>query len=792
MSSRIYKFGKTTCKFLKFILSRGTKKRKFTFLIVGYILNACFLKRLMWIIVSFYLHINKKVKSNKNKYKPFRETVLVVSHEATRTGAPILSLNIVEALQEKYNVVSLFLKSGSIERDFYEVSSITVGPLHSFLASYFVERLIDLYKFKFAIVNSVESRAVLPALAKRFVPVISLIHEFVCNVRPKSAFSSVVSYSTATVFSTQLVFENVLAECPDINGNKIHIIPQGRCDLLSTKANAVFNGDLNEDNKILRMLRPEGSPEELVVVLGVGSVTFRKGVDLFIECANKVVKAGNSICRFVWIGKGYDPEQELLYSAYLADQINRSGLQEYVFFMNETPNLEVAYRNADILLITSRLDPLPNVAIDAMYYGVPVICFNKTTGIANFLTEHNLQEECVASYLDIVEMADRVLSFANSKMLRRNVGEKIRQLAIVSFDMKMYVEKLDRIVQFAINSTNESINEIAKSTLLRLDFFCPPKIKNKSKEDAIRSYVRVWFHGEERRKLFPGFHPGIYQEKHGVKKGLDPLADYLREGQPSGSWKIDVISSEDHIKQISKGIRIALHIHAFYIDLLPEILTRIKKNKFRPDLLISVRSINDKNMVAEQLVSYSEGNVDIRVVPNRGRDIAPLITEFGRTICDNYDFIGHIHTKKTIDIKDTSIINDWVNFLLENLIGGKFSMMDRILGRMADDAEIGIVFPDDPNVLDWGKNRTFADEISSILDLGTLTDNIIFPIGSMFWARVFSLEKLFNLNLRWEDYPSEPLPYDGSMLHAFERLFPLIVKKSGKEIVLTNVRSVTR
>ena len=65
-----------------------------------------------------------------------------------------------------------------------------------------------------------------------------------------------------------------------------------------------------------------------------------------------------------------------------------------------------------------------------------------------------------------------------------------------------------------------------------------------------------------------------------------------------------------------------------------------------------------------------------------------FITEFGKIISENYDIIGHIHTKKTIDIKDSLQIKQWYCFLLENLIGGKKPMIDVILGKMACDETI--------------------------------------------------------------------------------------------------------
>jgi len=45
-----------------------------------------------------------------------------------------------------------------------------------------------------------------------------------------------------------------------------------------------------------------------------------------------------------------------------------------------------------------------------------------------------------------------------------------------------------------------------------------------------------------------------------------------------------------------------------------------------------------------------------------------------------------------------------------------------------------------------------------------------FLVGTMFWARSEAMKPLIHLNLQWEDYPEEPIPIDGSMLHALERI----------------------
>jgi lipopolysaccharide biosynthesis protein len=184
--------------------------------------------------------------------------------------------------------------------------------------------------------------------------------------------------------------------------------------------------------------------------------------------------------------------------------------------------------------------------------------------------------------------------------------------------------------------------------------------------------------------------------------------------------------------------------------------------------------------------------MEIRIVPNRGRDIGSFFTAFGTTLVDHYDLVGHLHTKKTADLHDGEMVKNWRHFLLENLLGGQNNMADIILERMATDHSIGLVFPDDPNIIGWGRNKSYATTLAHRLGLSNMPEHFVFPIGTMFWARAEALLPLFRLNLDWQDYPAEPLPYDGSILHALERLLPFVTTKQGFRSVLTNVPGVTR
>ena len=60
------------------------------------------------------------------------------------------------------------------------------------------------------------------------------------------------------------------------------------------------------------------------------------------------------------------------------------------------------------------------------------------------------------------------------------------------------------------------------------------------------------------------------------------------------------------------------------------------------------------------------------------------------------------------------------------------------------------------------------------------------------WARVSALLPLMNLRLEMGDYPDEPLAYDGSDLHAIERLVAFPLSLGSMHCSVSNVAGLTR
>ncbi len=273
---------------------------------------------------------------------------------------------------------------------------------------------------------------------------------------------------------------------------------------------------------------------------------------------------------------------------------------------------------------------------------------------------------------------------------------------------------------------------------------------------------------------------------------MNPFLHFVKAGKPAGPWQETVINLADDLPRPKEPLRVAVHVHAFYPDLLTTIIERLVSNRSKFDLFISVTSDAVAREIGRSLRGYGRGSTEIRSVPNHGRDIAPLATEFATALLD-YDVIGHFHTKKSVHVVGSNLVRDWVDFLAENLLGGKYRAMDKILSMFAQDRMLGLVFADDPNLIGWDRNLAFAEGLGRRIGIESLPEAFFpFPVGTMFWARPQALKPLFDVRLKWEDYPEEPLPIDGSMLHAVERLLPFIVEKAGFSRMVTYAPGVTR
>ena len=239
-------------------------------------------------------------------------------------------------------------------------------------------------------------------------------------------------------------------------------------------------------------------------------------------------------------------------------------------------------------------------------------------------------------------------------------------------------------------------------------------------------------------------------------------------------------------------MRTAIQAHFHYPELIGDFLDKLSANSARCDLLLSTNDEAKAEVLRAATAGYKRGRVDVRVVPNRGRDIGPLLTAYGSDITRNYDLVGHLHSKRSLDLHP-SLGETWREFLWQHLLGDRYPMVDLVVAQFAKDQRLGLIFAEDRHPCDWGENLAIAEQLAARAELeNPLPWSFEFPIGTMFWARPRALAPLLKLKLDWGDYPEEPVPYDGTILHALERLLPFAASKEGFTYATLHIPGVHR
>jgi len=725
-----------------------------------------------------------------NRGKKAKKNILFISHELTRTGAPMLLLNLIKSFGDNYNIAVVSYKGGEIKEEFFSCVNWLDAPnssqnkRRSREVKRGIKRLTYFTDIKLAIVNTVICSETLWWLRKKEIPSIHLIHELSIRDEEIHGLTSSAQHASCRVFSSQFQMEDAIRKVQILHSPNTHVIPQG-----------IFTPSIQQASKKSHHSTPVERKvnQGEILILGAGKVDYRKGVDLFLDCAKKTIESSpNTKIKFAWIGDGWR-DRDNTYSLFLQDQLEKYEMGSRFQFVDEVKNFSEACKLADLFFLSSRIDPLPIVAQTAMAHGIPVVCFEKTTGLSEYLSTDQTSLFCVSPYLDIETASKKILELAENQELRAKVGDACRHIAETYFDWTAYKTKLEQLASHVIskNVVSEDDIRVISSSGLFDSQFAFKKIHN---NNLVENYVYTWKNSKiGLRKPMPGFHPGIFREDTmQLQDYEDPFACYIRKGKPEGRWTQKILIPEGKNYPVPSGLRVALHLHFFYSQSIAEFIHRASLSTLRPDLYISVGSDQVADEVKAVLDNYKGWKHEIRVVPNRGRDVAPFLTEFAAEL-RNYEFIGHVHAKETVHELDRRMVGLWKTFLLENVLGGRHPMIDFIVSAMVAEESLGIVFPDDPHAIDWTENRPFAEELAKRMEFTSpLPGNIIFPVGTMFWARSVALEPLFRINLGWEDYPPEPIPDDGTMLHAIERIIPLVAEKSGYYTAVTHIPGIYR
>ncbi len=239
-------------------------------------------------------------------------------------------------------------------------------------------------------------------------------------------------------------------------------------------------------------------------------------------------------------------------------------------------------------------------------------------------------------------------------------------------------------------------------------------------------------------------------------------------------------------------LKIAVVIHAFYIDVLEDIISSIDHISPRPDLFISVSEDANIKEIEQFFKERAYLNFVITPVQNRGRDVAPFLAEFAETL-KSYDLCCKIHGKKSL--YGGSEQTNWRNHLYHNLLGSK-EIVDDILSAFVENEKLGLLFSDNYGMIpywgySWLTNKGVVGGLLQRLKLQELSPilnqtYIDYPAGTMFWFRPAAISQILDSDIGYKDFPEEPIGNDGTLAHGLERLFAYVTRLNGYDYIEQN------
>lgn len=248
-----------------------------------------------------------------------------------------------------------------------------------------------------------------------------------------------------------------------------------------------------------------------------------------------------------------------------------------------------------------------------------------------------------------------------------------------------------------------------------------------------------------------------------------------------------ILPLKHSLNELTQGLESSLiTVYLYYEDSLSLYLDYISNIPPQMDILF----ITSNEQVYEKLVIYASGltnNTKVVLKENRGRDVSALLTAAREDIL-KYQYVCFLHDKKAKSVETQKDTDLFVKCLWDNMLGSKAYILN-IISTFIENSRLGVLLPPE-SISDnfsfvfkntWDLDFILTEELISKLGLVCDLDMNKKPIslGTVFWAKVEALKKLFFYEWRDEDFVEEPLPGDGTISHAIERCFAYVAQDAG-------------
>lgn len=324
--------------------------------------------------------IRKSQYAGRRNYAPDRPTCLIAMHEMSRTGAPIVGLDLVREAGRTCNVIVASLRGGPLLDEFREVACdvVVVDRPHEHFP-HFIGPAFE--RIDFAILNSVESFPFVTLLVAQEIPFAAYVHEYADYTFPAFKSFHTALFADLLVFSSDHVRKSWEGRLNDIEFDITRdsmILPQRPFVCGSVTNDEVAAARVRLSRQVGRDLT------NVRLICGAGHLQWRKGTDIFAMSA-QICQHRDPDTVFLWIGDGLNSEDIGfgVWMDYHLRQIGANRPDGNLFLLPAGPAYSDVLVASDAMFLSSRIDPLPNVVFDALAKGCRVILFDGGSGFGD-------------------------------------------------------------------------------------------------------------------------------------------------------------------------------------------------------------------------------------------------------------------------------------------------------------------------------------------------------------------------------------------------------------------------
>ena len=214
----------------------------------------------------------------------------------------------------------------------------------------------------------------------------------------------------------------------DFHGNSLTVLVDS---LLAKKIHVIPNGvDFSKFTP-----KESYTISDRLELITIGRLTPQKNHSMLLGVIDRLKKEMNIILRMRIVGEG--PSRTLI-----ENRIKSMGLNDTVFLMGRREDIPELLASSDIFLLTSHFEGLPNVVMEAMITGIPVVSA-AVDGVLDII--ENGHNGIFVDPDNLESMVSQIIRLVKDKHLRQTIGENGRRTIIEGYNIEKMVDSYEKL-----------------------------------------------------------------------------------------------------------------------------------------------------------------------------------------------------------------------------------------------------------------------------------------------------------------------------------------------------------